>query len=181
MLISTLSRSLRAYCGKAIQLVLGWQAEGRWKERARMSALVLMAACTWLLNGLHSTPDNRPSSRNLMDSILPQIDIRGADTTFFAYGKAIDEDDDEDEDDYDGKTTLPASSYGLTFFHSLQIGPQYPVLRFKAGTALSPRAFHFFFGIEFEDIQENFFWPGHANGPKPIQSHNKNAEICAEG
>jgi hypothetical protein len=107
-----------------------------------------------------------------MGCVLPQVDVRGADTTFFAYGRAIDEDDDDD-DDYDGKTTLPASPYGLTFFHGLRIGPQYPVPRFKAGTALSLRAFHFFFGIEFEDIQENFFRPGHVNRPQPIRSKNK--------
>jgi hypothetical protein len=111
-----------------------------------------------------------------MDCILPQVDIRGADTTFFAYGKAIDDDDDDDDDDgdgYDSKTTLPASPYGLTFFHGLRIGPEYPVPRFKGGTALSPRAFHFFFGIEFEDIQENFFRPGRVNRPQAVRSKNK--------
>ena len=138
-----------------------------------MPALVLTAACAWLLNGLHSVPDNRPASRSLMDSILPLMDRRGTDETFFAYGKAID-DDYDDDNNYEGRMTLPGSPYGLTFFRGLRLGPAYPVPRFKSDTKISPNHFHFFFNIEFEDIRESFFRAGPAvRSEGPLRSKNR--------
>jgi hypothetical protein len=154
--------------------VLEWQAEAHWEQRAKMSALILTAGCAWLLNGLHSAPDNKLASRHLMDCILPLVDRRGGDDMFFAYGKAIDDNDGDDDRDYDGRLTLPASPYGLTFFRDLRLGPNYPVPRFKSGIRLSPRAFYFFFNIEFEDIRETFFRSGGVAGSQAtLRSRNK--------
>ena len=85
-----------------------------------MPALLLTAGCAWLLNGLHSAPDNRPASRNLMDCVLPEVDRRGADEMFLAYGRAVDDDDDgaDTNDGYDERVTLPANPHGLVFLHS---------------------------------------------------------------
>jgi len=141
-----------------------------------MSALLLTAGCVWLLNGLHSTPDNRSASRELMDCILPEVDRRGANQMFLAYGKAIDDDDDDDDDDdnYDTRMMLPEIPHGLVFFHSLRMGQHHPVPRLKSGKRLSDKSFYNLFGIEFEDIGEDFFRsaPVRSSGP-PVRSNNK--------
>jgi hypothetical protein len=159
--------------------VLGWQAEGSWALRATMPALLLTAGCVWLLNGLHSAPDNGPASRNLMDCILPEVDRVGADEIFLAYGKAIDADDDDDDgymsDDYDIRMTLPGNPHGLVFLRDLRIGQRHPVPRMSSGKALSDRSFRFFFGIDLEDIGENFFSsnPVRRSGPAAVRSNNR--------
>ena len=158
LLTTAKQRSLRAYRAKAIQLVLGWQAEGKWELRASMQALLLTAGCVWLLNGLHSAPDNGPASRNLMDCILPEIYRRGADEMLLAYGRAVDDANDEmDDDDYDGRFYLPGNPYGLVFLNSLRIGQRHPVPRLQKNKSLSDRSFEFLFGIAFRDIDESFF------------------------
>jgi len=170
-------RSLRAYRAKAIQLVLGWQAEGTWELRASMAALILTAGCVWLLNGLHSAPDNKTASRKLMDCILPEVDRRGADQMFLAYGRAIDEDDDSinDINDYDTRMVLPAIPHGLVFFSSLRMGQRHPVPRLRYGKRLPDKSFFFHFGIDINDIGEDFFRSGPPNPPlePPLRSNNK--------
>jgi hypothetical protein len=139
--------------------VLGWQAEGMWQLRAKKEALVLTAGCVWLLNGLHSAPDNGPASRSLMDCILPEVDRRGADEMFLAYGKAIDDDDDGDSTDnsFDTRLTLPANPHGIVFFCSIRLGESHPVPRLPKGKILTRKSFHYLFGIDFEDLDENYF------------------------
>jgi hypothetical protein len=169
-------RSLRAYRAKAVQLVLAWQAEAPWQHRATKSALLLIAGCVWLLNGLHSTPDNGPSSRDLMDCILPEVDCRGAEQMFLAYGKAVDADDDDFIDgDFDDLEKLPGNPYGLVFFRSLRVGPTYPVPKLKSTKGLSGNSFRNLFGIEFADIDESFFRSGHSvrHGEAPLRSKNR--------
>jgi hypothetical protein len=106
-----------------------------------------------------------------MDCILPLIDRLNADETFFAYGKAIDDEDGEDDVDYEGRQTLPGSPYGLTFFHGLRLKPD-SVPKLRSGTRLSASAFNFFFDIEFEDIREGFFRSGNA-ARSGLRSRNK--------
>jgi hypothetical protein len=110
-----------------------------------------------------------------MNCILPEVDRRGADQMFLAYGKAVDDNDDDDDDDnYDTQMTLPANPHGLVFFHSLRIGQRHPVPRLKSGKGLSDRSFYHLFGIDFEDIGEDFFRSAsyRPSGP-PLRSKNK--------
>ena len=55
-----------------------------------------------------------------MDCVLPEVDRRGADEMFLAYGRAVDDDDDgaDTNDGYDERVTLPANPHGLVFLHS---------------------------------------------------------------
>lgn len=140
-----------------------------------MPALLLTAGCVWLLNGLHSAPDNGPASRNLMDCILPEVDRRGADNMFLAYGKAIDDDNDDYMDDnYDTRMVLPANSHGLVFLHSLRIGQGHPVPRLRSGKALSGRSFRYLFGADFDEVGEDFFRSTRVRrSERPLRSNNR--------
>ena len=124
-----------------------------------MPALLLTAGLVWLVNGLHSAPDNKPASRKLMDCILPEVERDGANEMFLAYGRAADEDEDGNfrDENFEGRLTLPGIQHGLVFFHSLRLGERYPVPRLGRGKALAPRSFRFLFGIDFEDVNEGFF------------------------
>jgi hypothetical protein len=176
-LTTTRLRSLRAYRASAVQLVLGWQAEGAWQLRARSEALILTAGCVWLLNGLHSAPDNGPASRDLMDCILPQVARRGADEMFLAYGRAIDDDDDDDGDssdnDFDARMTLPANLYGLVFFRTMCLGDRHPVPRFEKGKVLRDGPFRYLFGVDFKDITEDYFSSAVTTSKGPHRSNNR--------
>jgi len=110
-----------------------------------------------------------------MDCILPEVDRRGADQMFLAYGKAVDDDDDDFIDDnFDTRTTLPAMPYGIVFLHSLRIGQKFPVPRLKSGKSLSDRSFRYLFGIDFEDIDETFFSsPSTRRLEPPLRSNNR--------
>lgn len=78
------------------------------------------------------TPDMGPSSRDLMNAILPHADREGADINILAYGTAVDEDEDISEtvsEDDDGPPpakrrrdalTLPAIPWGLLFCRDIQ-------------------------------------------------------------
>ena len=175
-------RSLRNYRALAIKFVLEWQAEGEAMYRARESALILAAAAVWLLTGLHSSPDNGSSSRQLMAAVLPHVATEGADLDILAYGipcneidpaEEDEEEDDEstdDDDDIDQQpqrarqrrdaVSQPAFPYGLVFLHCIRVGPSYPVPRLNkskdaATSELSATAFRYFFGVDIENIMDS--------------------------
>lgn len=70
------------------------------------NGLILTAAVPWLLNGLHSTPDTGPASRELMRVILPQGRRQDIDPNHLAYKTSLrhgeDGGDDPDVCDEDG-------------------------------------------------------------------------------
>ena len=134
-------------------------------------ALLLTAACVWLLNGLHSAPDDGPSNRDLMKCILPLIPRRGTREIFFAYGIALD-----DDNDAEVIQELPGSPHGLVFFHRIRVGHTYPVPRADgrfAGT-LQPTSYTHLFGVSREEIGEFYFTRAPAQRSEPtIRSNNK--------
>lgn len=79
------NRSLRAYRILAFKYVLEQQMHGDAAWRATDSALLLTAAAPWFINGLHSTPDNGPASRDLMGKILPLVNRTDADAETLLY------------------------------------------------------------------------------------------------
>jgi len=153
--------------------VLGWQAEGSWQLRAKMEALILTAGCVWLLNGLHSVPDNGAASRNLMDCILPAVERRGADEMFLAYGRAIDDDGDSNNNNFDTRMTLPANQHGLVFFCSIRLGERHPVPRLDKGKILTDKSFRYLFSIDFDEINEDYFSSTVATSRGPHRSNNR--------
>ena len=192
-------RSLRNFRAQAIQFVLQWQAEGEGRFRARSSALMLTAAAVWLLNGLHSSPDQGSSSKQLMAAVLPHIAVEGADADVLAYGAPRDDDGDLDEeeaestDDYDDQphrtrqrrdaVTRAAFPYGLVFLRRIRLGPNYPVPRLTkskdvAMPELSPTAFKYFFGVDIKDIVDVFF-PTVPQSAHPSRLPNKSRRTVA--
>jgi len=75
--VLTLYRQHRVVRTLAFKVVLDLQAEGDPEERSKMPALLIMAAASWVLHGLHSSPDTGPSSQELMRAILPHAAVRG--------------------------------------------------------------------------------------------------------
>lgn len=97
-------RSLRSYQILAINFVLTCQVQGAREHRATQKALLLVVALVWLVNGLHSRPDDGSASRNLMSAILPHVEHEGADPNTLAYYACTDFEVIQDEDDH---ATLP--------------------------------------------------------------------------
>ncbi|GLB33116.1 hypothetical protein LshimejAT787_0100010 [Lyophyllum shimeji] len=162
--------SLRSYRALAIKFILEWQLDGDASHRAKDAALLLTAAATWLLNGLHSTPDKGASSKELMAAILPHVSRAGADPDILAYGSPTDDDDVDSQTDSEAEdeppttrrrrdaVTLPSYPFGLVFLRRIRVGEQYPVPRFSNdGQFISPRAFRFFFGVDHEDVDAEYF------------------------
>ncbi|KAF9472808.1 hypothetical protein BDN70DRAFT_779560, partial [Pholiota conissans] len=77
--------TLRAYRLLAFKYILEQQALSDSCYRAIDSALLLTAAAPWFINGIHSTPDNGPASRDLMGKILPTVNRTEADQDTLAY------------------------------------------------------------------------------------------------
>lgn len=128
-------------------------------------------ACSWTLNGLHSSPDKGASSKQLINAILPHVERADADPDILMYGSpTVDEGaglntDASSDSDHPhrtkrrrvGNSTAPASPYGLMFFRTMRIGAGHPVPRFSKGAFISENAFRHFFGIELDEIETEFF------------------------
>jgi hypothetical protein len=182
-----LGRDLRSYRALALKLVLEWQAQGPTALRVTRSALLLTAGAAWLLNGLHSAPDKGASCRELMSAILPHVDRNGADPDILAYGTATHDDDVDSQADTEidddlppvpkrhrGDETLPAFPYGLVFLRRVRVGKDYPVPRLQQENVyLTSKAFRYFFKVDFEDVETEYFRKGVVQGANPQRVPNK--------
>lgn len=170
----------------ACKLVLCWQAEGSSLHRARLPALLLTAASAWILNGLHSTPDTGYSSKELMNATLPHVNRREADPDTLAYGGPAAHDDGDSQASSDseeeqparrrrrGAETLPAFPYGLVFLRGIRVGPEYPVPRLTHdGSYIESKAFRYFFGVNSDEIELEFFASRLVAPPNPARVPNK--------
>ncbi|KAF8956187.1 hypothetical protein BDZ97DRAFT_1764028 [Flammula alnicola] len=165
--------SLRAYRCLAIKFVLEWQESGDAVRRAQPEALLLTLACSWTLNGIHSTPDKGASSKELMDAILPHVDRASADPDILMYGAPTADDDVDSDRSTDSEddlplpvkrrrtaNTAPACPYGLLFFRPMCIGIDHPVPRFRKEIIfpfISEKTFKYFFGVKLDEIELEFF------------------------
>ena len=109
-----------------------------------------------------------------MDCVLPEVDRRGADEMYLAYGRAVDEDDD---DGYEERATLPSNPHGLVFFHSLRVGQRHPVPRLRSGNVLSDKSFRYFFGVDIDEIDDSYFrTAARVERPGPILRSNNRTQ-----
>ncbi|TFK16729.1 hypothetical protein FA15DRAFT_711465 [Coprinopsis marcescibilis] len=93
--------AIRIHKAVALQHVIRWIQEGDTKHQMDIRALLLLGASAWLLNALHATPDDGPSSRKLMDAVLPRRPRRTVDPDHFAYRmRKSSEVQNRDEDNY---------------------------------------------------------------------------------
>ncbi|TFK60184.1 hypothetical protein BDN72DRAFT_905193 [Pluteus cervinus] len=152
--------SWRAYRTLAIKYVLEWQSDGPPEYRGSPLALVLTAGVTWMLNCLHSTPDYRNHSRELLEAILPSIARADADQYNIAFGSlgrvfAGDEDAESSDDEDADRPSYPGFPFGAIFLDGLCVGRGFPVPRMVELTpTLGERAFKFFFDASSSKITE---------------------------
>ncbi|KAF8155454.1 hypothetical protein B0H34DRAFT_675652 [Crassisporium funariophilum] len=143
--------------------------EGKADIRSSKQALLLTAACVWIINGIHSTPDMGLSSPDLMNAILPHVERKSANLDILAYGTPLDEDEDisktNSEDDNDeprpakrcrDAVTLPAVPWGLLFHRDICVEPKHPVPCFvKEGDFISKKTFMYFFKVPMKNIRNH--------------------------
>ena len=163
----SIRRYFRAYRLLGISNALMIQGSGPPKFRVKREALLLTAACVWLVNGLHARPDDGPSSRSLMKAVLPLTD--DDDHLVLAHiprGRRVGGDDDDgadenesDSEEFDAGT--PCYPYGAIFLRRIMVGNiesiPVPRMRGQSGSPfLSPAAFQYLFKKSEEEIQQEY-------------------------
>ncbi|KXN81814.1 hypothetical protein AN958_03744 [Leucoagaricus sp. SymC.cos] len=135
--------SFRIVCLMAISQVLDLQSSGSSSLRFRPEALILLAGCVWLLNGLHARPDDGPASRDLMDAILPITDSRDVNPSILAYKTCT---------GHERHRLIPWIPFGCIFFRRI-ITNEVPRLRY-GGNLLPDKSFRYFFkGLGQEEVK----------------------------
>jgi hypothetical protein len=135
-------RGFRAWRLLILQNILTEQARGNPQLKIKPEALLLTAACVWLMNGLHARPDDGPSSRCLMMAVLPVTEYEGDDDQslmFCSHGQ-----EDGEDDDGSDWPSLPYNPYGAVFLRCIKL-VQVPRMR-VGGPCLSPKVFKHLFG-----------------------------------
>lgn len=154
-------RSWRTYRLLALSRVLSAQAASNPALRVKTEALLLTAACVWLINSLHSRPDDGSAGRSLMHAVLPLVERHDADPLYLAYAgytpRPFDELEEEEEDDDDDEA-VPVYIYGAIFLRQI-MQHQTPRMRI-GGPNLTESAFKHFFGVSVEVIEYKYFTVG---------------------
>lgn len=128
------------------------QANGRPELRVTYEALLLTAACVWLLNGLHSRPDDGMAGRSLMRAILPLTDAADPDRNALIY-RSWEGGDDDDEGEY----LIPYNPYGAIFLRRVVLDVDVPRFAYDPNVpALSDGAFEYLFGQSFEEVRYKY-------------------------
>ncbi|KAK7463598.1 hypothetical protein VKT23_005541 [Stygiomarasmius scandens] len=145
----------RAYRVLAFKEILTRQASGPSALRVTPEALLLTAACVWLVNALHSRPEDGPASRSLARGVLPVSDADFDEidhlTLFFEPSRTPTVDD-------DGETLGPGVPYipfGCIFLRRLKLEVEVPRMRI-GGPFLNKSAIKFFFGMTMEQIKVKY-------------------------
>ncbi|KAF8871326.1 hypothetical protein BD779DRAFT_1478302 [Infundibulicybe gibba] len=155
--------SFRLYRLMAISRVFKIQAEGSAALRVNPDALLLTIAGVWLINGLHSRPEDRPDMRNLMHAVLPVTDAEGADPNFLAPGwtprlREGDDEEDDDEENDQAVTSRPYIPFGVIFLRRINSDVEPPRMR-HGGHGLRNLAFSRLFHADLEHIKLRYNKP----------------------
>ena len=157
--------------------------------RALEPAIILTAAAPWFLNGLHSTPDDGPSSRELMVAIFPHVLAADATPEITAFSMSLADDEFEDDEgispsDDEGEIpsrhrtqksrTVPVIKYGCHFLATIRCGPLVPVPRQEFSQhSLSARTIKFLFGVSREKLYAEFCRTGAVLPPNLARTTNR--------
>ncbi|KAJ8074343.1 hypothetical protein PM082_012656 [Marasmius tenuissimus] len=136
----------RSYRALALSHVLSAQANGPSHLRVGYDALLLTAAVVWLINGLHSRPDDGSAARSLMRASLPLVEGRVVEdsTLMFVQRERV------EETDVGGY--LAHCPYGIMFLRRIKTDMEVP--RFRAGgPGIDARSFHYFFKMDIESVR----------------------------
>jgi hypothetical protein len=154
--LTSVHRGFRLYRLVALSRILSAQASGPPALRVKQEALLLTAACVWLINSLHARPEDGPAARNLMKAVLPLTDSDDTED----QGKEEDEEDEEDEDgdEEDTSASVPYNPYGVIFLRRVVLRGENHVPRMRVGGPfLSPPAFKFFFRTSEDEIRHKYY------------------------
>ncbi|KXN83946.1 hypothetical protein AN958_00784 [Leucoagaricus sp. SymC.cos] len=150
----------------AVNEVLAAQAVAPVLSRFKLEALTLTAACIWLINGLHSRPDDGSAARQLILAALPLTDAEDADPDLLLYLMSTrrrqpieDENNSSDSDTPPNNNNhhspvVPIVANGVVFFRRVIPG-EAPRLRI-GGLTLAEPGFSYWFGMDREHLEAKY-------------------------
>lgn len=148
-----ISRNFRITLLEGINRVLMGQQAGPPKLRVKHEALLLTAACVWLVNGLHARPDDGSAARSLMRATLPLTDAAQPDlnTVLFLAREGSGDEIDDDE------SSLPFNPFGAIFLRRVVLDVEVPRMRVTTpASVLSADAFQFFFNMTEQEVRYRY-------------------------
>jgi hypothetical protein len=123
----------------------------------KQDALLLTAACVWLLNGLHARPDDGSSARSLMRAVLPTTDASDPDIDTLLFRSRESSGSDFSDDDDDHNHMLPYSPFGAIFLRRVVLDVDVPRMRvLPEPIFLTDGAFQDIFNASQEIIRERY-------------------------
>ncbi|KAJ8085322.1 hypothetical protein PM082_004118 [Marasmius tenuissimus] len=136
----------RAYRGLAASHILSAQAEGPSRFRVSPDALLLTSAMVWLINGLHSRPDDGSAARDLMRACLPLTEGRVVEDSTLMFVQT------ERTEETELGQYLAHCPYGVMFLRRIKTDTEMP--RFRAGGPwLGSRSFQYWFKMDMQAIR----------------------------
>ncbi|KAJ3567638.1 hypothetical protein NP233_g6238 [Leucocoprinus birnbaumii] len=134
-------------CGQVLTL----QGKGMSQHRFMPEALLLTAACIWLVNSLHARPEDGPASRQLMRAILPLTEVerdRPSIIETAAYNpnrraEWVYEDEESGADE--PVPLLPYHPYGYYFLRRIRLEEKGIPRLLAGGNGLSSPSYKYFF------------------------------------
>ncbi|KXN82138.1 hypothetical protein AN958_03192 [Leucoagaricus sp. SymC.cos] len=152
----------------AVDEVLARQRDTPGIGRFQLEALTLTAACVWLINGLHSRPDDGSAARQLIHASLPLTDAEDADADLLLYPTSTrrrqlthEDEDGSDSDNSDNHLNdngrlpvVPIAANGVVFFRRVIVANS-PQLR-MGGVTLSEPGFSYWFGMDRERLEAKY-------------------------
>ena len=88
-------------------------------------AMLLLATLVWLVNGLHSRPDDKNYAQNLVTAALPHSARIEVDDSVVLWPTRTNIDADGDEGPI--SPTVPCVQHGLVFFRDIHTPPNVPM------------------------------------------------------
>lgn len=146
------------------------QALGAAVFRVAPEALLLTAACVWLVNSLHARPDDGSAARSLMRAVLPLTDAEEPDpNTLLFKSRQAKAGDGEESDGVGDVGELPYNPYGAIFLRRIILNVDVPrMVRDPDLVGLSSDGFKYFFKMSEEEIRYKFHSVGMV--PAGVQS-----------
>ncbi|KAL0575321.1 hypothetical protein V5O48_006650 [Marasmius crinis-equi] len=156
--------TFRRYRLLAMSQILTAQAEEDPEFRVRGEALLLTAAVVWLINGLHSRPDDGSAARDLMRCVLPVTDDH-VDQSMLMFKK-------HEHREVNGDA-LPFNPYGCVFLRPIMVHFSVGAPRFRSsGRFLQDEYFMFWFKMDIQQVRLRYHTKLIARDPQHGTNHN---------
>ena len=122
-------------------------------SRVRREALLLTAACVWLLNALDRRPEDGPSLKSLMGAVLP---LTHEDDHLLLAHSHCGLGDDQPDNEFELNTGAPHYPYGVIFLRRIVFGQDNfaPRMICGGGRFISKNAVLYLFGESEEDLRQ---------------------------